>query len=816
VTRPDTNAELAADMADVAELFDAEFYASAYPKVATRTRDLLRHFCVHGWRELRKPNADFDVWWYWTNHLDPASDDVNPLVHYARIGQANGLSTRPSTTTTSTGAVLPSDRPVRRACLFAGFDGDSLVDESVLIYLRELSRFADVFCVFDNYLPSAELDKLRGVVTQAWAVRHGAYDFGSYSLLAHDLVGWERLSSYDEVLFVNDSCYLLEPLDKVFARMDAEACDWWGMQATKGLAMSRDAPSNQFTEPIPLAAVRQDLLSTYEDDPVYDFHVGSFFMAFRRPVLDDPVFRKLVDSVASQRSKLAIIQKYEIGLTHVLIGRGHAFTTVVPVLYPFHPMFTAWAFELIAQGLPLLKRYFLYQNHYDTPDLARWKERVQELVADAPVRIFEENLLRTAPADRLHRSFAIRADEDGTVQVPQVLQGAEFARRDKETAKRSDWWVFVVDPVTHALPENSRAVFDRVADDAEITKIILTRSRRVRLAGTNVVTEPLLSPEGRDHLLGAAVVFVADQPVPTLGVRAPRSLHHVIAVRRGLQLLKHGRTAGQPQHPGAQPPPTSGPLPMLHPPAKPQLTALLTASDVDQVTELSSQWPARYSDVWRTGIPAHDHLLTDDLPADLAAQEDRLRRELAGRRLVLFAPVARGVASGLAAPYPFSRAEVQHLTGWARENGAVIGVRETVGDLERPYSAAFDDAVLDLSPGRWPSGSTVLRSADVLLTDYDGVALDFTVTGRPVISFAHDLETAADRLLYDLDHLFPGPVCRDFDALAETLCGVFDPPAPAMARQLSRVRDLMTDHRDGQNAVRVVSRVREQLEGDHR
>ena len=43
------------------------------------------------------------------------------------------------------------------------------------------------------------------------------------SLLARDLVGWDRLAAYDEVILANDSCYLLRPLDDVLAEMDARA-----------------------------------------------------------------------------------------------------------------------------------------------------------------------------------------------------------------------------------------------------------------------------------------------------------------------------------------------------------------------------------------------------------------------------------------------------------------------------------------------------------------------------------------------------------------------------------------------------------------
>src|SRR5699024_3709557 len=125
---------------------------------------------------------------------------------------------------TSAGQALSSDGLVRRACLFAGYDPDGLVDDCVLEYLRELSRHADVWYLADGDMRPGELEKLAGVTQGAWVVRHGAYDFGSWSLLARDRVGWDALETYDEVLLVNDSCYLLRDLNQVFSAMTAKSC----------------------------------------------------------------------------------------------------------------------------------------------------------------------------------------------------------------------------------------------------------------------------------------------------------------------------------------------------------------------------------------------------------------------------------------------------------------------------------------------------------------------------------------------------------------------------------------------------------------
>ncbi len=115
------------------------------------------------------------------------------------------------------------------------------IDETAVAYVRELSRFADVYYLADCHLEAGELDKLAPYTSGRWAIRHGRYDFGSYSMLARDLVGWDTIATYDELLLANDSCYLLRPLDEVFATMDARPAHWWGLQATNDDFTPRDS-----------------------------------------------------------------------------------------------------------------------------------------------------------------------------------------------------------------------------------------------------------------------------------------------------------------------------------------------------------------------------------------------------------------------------------------------------------------------------------------------------------------------------------------------------------------------------------------------
>src|SRR5690606_25511575 len=119
----------------------------------------------------------------------------------------------------------------------------------------------------------------------AWAERHGTYDFGSWSRLAVQHVGWDVIDGYDALLLVNDSCYMVRPLDQVFAKMDATACDWWGSQATK-----RD-----FLGPAPLPTVAELVEALPDVAPesrhVNHLHVSSYFVAYRQRVVSDAGFR---------------------------------------------------------------------------------------------------------------------------------------------------------------------------------------------------------------------------------------------------------------------------------------------------------------------------------------------------------------------------------------------------------------------------------------------------------------------------------------------------------------------------------------------
>jgi CDP-glycerol glycerophosphotransferase (TagB/SpsB family) len=86
------------------------------------------------------------------------------------------------------------------------------------------------------------------------------------------------------------------------------------------------------------------------------------------------------------------------------------------------------------------------------------------------------------------------------------------------------------------------------------------------------------------------------------------------------------------------------------------------------------------------------------------------------------------------------------------------------------------------------------------------------LTGRPMLSFAYDYDNYANAergLFYDLEHVFPGPVCRDFPQLMDGLERALMPVQSLDESSYLWRRKLFFDHLDDGNAWRVVKRVKQ-------
>lgn len=120
------------------EHFNSTYYRLRYPDIPENC-DALEHFCEFGWREHRKPSADFDTAYYLLANKDVLEAGLNPFVHYLTDGVKEGRKPRP---------VRPLDQKVLRQLVsaeeIAAKAGQNVFDlrfeDSNLLVLKVLSH----------------------------------------------------------------------------------------------------------------------------------------------------------------------------------------------------------------------------------------------------------------------------------------------------------------------------------------------------------------------------------------------------------------------------------------------------------------------------------------------------------------------------------------------------------------------------------------------------------------------------------------------------------------------------------------------------
>ncbi|MEO8095907.1 MAG: CDP-glycerol glycerophosphotransferase family protein, partial [Pseudolysinimonas sp.] len=168
-------------------------------------------------------------------------------------------------------------------------------------------------------------------------------------------------------------------------------------------------------------------------------------------------------------------------------------------------------------------------------------------------------------------------------------------------------------------------------------------------------------------------------------------------------------------------------------------------------------------DVIESGYPRNDELqgVTD-------AQRAEVRKRLGvpdGVRLAMYAPTWRLPAGegeeGLLDPV---RMAADLGPGWTL---LLRGHVRTLGNSD----AVIERGIIDV--GTYPQVSELFMVADVLITDYSSMMFDYSVTGKPMIFFAPDIDQYSDDdvrgAYFDLQKLAPGPVVLTQDEVRDLL-----------------------------------------------
>jgi CDP-glycerol glycerophosphotransferase len=206
-----------------------------------------------------------------------------------------------------------------------------------------------------------------------------------------------------------------------------------------------------------------------------------------------------------------------------------------------------------------------------------------------------------------------------------------------------------------------------------------------------------------------------------------------------------------------------------------------------------------------TGYPRVDQLAAPDREERTRALRERLGLP-EGKRVVLYAPTYRDQVVDRRGRYRLDlRLDVERLREAVGHDTVILFRKHHY--IVDAVPATADGFVRDVSD--FPDGTELMLAADVLITDYSSMAVDFANTGRPMLFFTYDLETYADEIrgfYLDFVNTVPGPLLRTNDELADALVNL-DAVQAQYAERYAEFRRAFCELDDGSAAARVVDRI---------
>ncbi|MCO7203477.1 CDP-glycerol glycerophosphotransferase family protein [Microbacterium sp. CnD16-F] len=186
-----------------------------------------------------------------------------------------------------------------------------------------------------------------------------------------------------------------------------------------------------------------------------------------------------------------------------------------------------------------------------------------------------------------------------------------------------------------------------------------------------------------------------------------------------------------------------------------------------------------------TGLPRVDWFLDTTLRDRFLTTFATEYPQIAGKKVVLFAPTFRG-RSIYTAFYDYSQIDFDALYEVCGDDTVVLFRMHHFVKNPIEIPEQYQDRFFDFT--HYPDGLNLLHATDVLITDYSSIIYEFSLLDRPMLFFAPDkVNYAATRGFHrDYDETAPGRVADTFDDVIDALrTGEFEQEKVAEFRRLN-------------------------------
>lgn len=173
------------------------------------------------------------------------------------------------------------------------------------------------------------------------------------------------------------------------------------------------------------------------------------------------------------------------------------------------------------------------------------------------------------------------------------------------------------------------------------------------------------------------------------------------------------------------------------------------------------------------GVSRTDEFYDPDYSRKARKKLEKKLPQIAGKKIILYAPTYRGRVSKAYAPDQLDVAKMAESLG---DDYVLLLKYHGFGVDTRPALPADceDSFAFDMKKHAILSIEEYLAIADICITDYSSVGFEYAILERPIIFFAYDLDQYIDErgMYYNYDEITPGPICKTTDEIIEYVDGL--------------------------------------------
>lgn len=187
---------------------------------------------------------------------------------------------------------------INRLAIFSMYDKESIISSYKLYVIKELQSIAnDLIVVVNVNLDFESEKKIRDFTENILYRENVGFDAGAYKEVLLEYVGEEKLKSYQEIVFCNDTFFgPLVSMKEIFEKMSSSPADFWGLNHVSGKILD---------------------------------YIESYFLVFRSEIILNEelpfYFRNYIDSKETDIAN--VYSSFEVGLFGYLRRKGYSFDT---------------------------------------------------------------------------------------------------------------------------------------------------------------------------------------------------------------------------------------------------------------------------------------------------------------------------------------------------------------------------------------------------------------------------------------------------------------------------------------------------------